>query len=513
MAKIDAEKFTEGLRALDPSLARAKVSRIDVDRGRRSVFFHVISDRAVTEQTEKAVLEYVNESVPDSFRGVYAKVEKIALDAELVEEFVFRYIRDNFRSVAHAVERGDVSATVSEEVGKYRIRAVPAAEKYFVKNRTIEEISEELGRNFCGAFTGEIEQKESDFDAAGVLAEYREQAGNVEEVRYRTVRVTDVIEIDDPEKKDLAVYIADVESPVDEITLAGTVTAVREKQTKTGKPFFIFDFTDGTGTASGMYFTRQKTVDKIREIREGDAVVVTASAEMYNDSLSFRLRKINRCTFPADFVPEEKEGKRPEAFYSLVFPSPVAEIRQADLFAGEDRPPECMTGRTFVVVDLETTGKNFMSDTVTEIGAVKIENGKITEKFETLVNPEQEICEFITNLTGITNEMVADAPTYGRVAADFYKFTYGSTIVAHNVEFDYKFIKHLGRKEGYLYDNPSVDTVQFARDMLNLSNYKLNTVAEYFHFEFTHHRAWSDALVTAQIFIELVKMKKSIPNR
>lgn len=95
---------------------------------------------------------------------------------------------------------------------------------------------------------------------------------------------------------------------------------------------------------------------------------------------------------------------------------------------------------------------------------------------------------------------------------DFFKFTRGATLVAHNADFDVKFIKTQSKPFDYYYDNPVIDSCQFSRDTVpGLSNYKLNTVCDHFGIKFLHHRALSDAYATAEMFIELVKIKKTLP--
>ena len=109
--------------------------------------------------------------------------------------------------------------------------------------------------------------------------------------------------------------------------------------------------------------------------------------------------------------------------------------------------------------------------------------------------------------------MVKDAPTYEKVMPDFFKFCQGSVLVGHNiVGFDYKFVDYYCANLGYILERKLIDTIPLSQELLFLSNYKLNTVAEKFNITFNHHRATDDALTTAKIFIELIKLKKSLPK-
>lgn len=163
----------------------------------------------------------------------------------------------------------------------------------------------------------------------------------------------------------------------------------------------------------------------------------------------------------------------------------------------------------FVVFDLETTGAKTPPCRITEIGAFKIQKGKITEKFQTLVNPETPIPAFITNLTGISDLMVTDAPKFPDISSDFMNFIGDSVLVAHNAHFDMRFLNHeIGKiHQEYRVGNPYLCTVQLSRKLIpQIKNHKLNTVAEHLEIRLdNHHRATDDAYATAQIFVNLLE--------
>jgi len=164
----------------------------------------------------------------------------------------------------------------------------------------------------------------------------------------------------------------------------------------------------------------------------------------------------------------------------------------------------------FVVFDLETTGAKSPPCRVTEIGAYRVRNGKIVEEFQTLVNPETLIPSFITQLTGISNSMVKNAPKFREIAADFLDFIGDSVLVAHNAHFDMRFLNHeIGRVyENYRVANPSLCTVRLSRRLVtDIENHRLNTLANYYSIALVnHHRASDDARATAHIFINLLEL-------
>ena len=163
----------------------------------------------------------------------------------------------------------------------------------------------------------------------------------------------------------------------------------------------------------------------------------------------------------------------------------------------------------FVVFDTETTGTKAGWARMTEIGAYRVCGGKITEEFQTLVNPERAIPAYITQLTGITNEMVRRAPKFSEIAPDLLKFLGDSILVAHNAPFDMAFLNY---EIGRVYNerkliNANLCTVRLARKLLPaLKNHRLHTIAEHFSIPiFNRHRAAGDALATAQIFIRFLE--------
>ncbi len=164
----------------------------------------------------------------------------------------------------------------------------------------------------------------------------------------------------------------------------------------------------------------------------------------------------------------------------------------------------------FVVFDLETTGAKTPPCRVTEIGAYRVKNGKIIGEFQTLVNPEISIPFFISQLTGITDSMVRNAPRFCDVAEEFLDFIGDSVLVAHNAQFDMRFLNHeIGRiHEDYRVANPHLCTVRISRKLLpHIENHRLNTLADYYRVALVnHHRASDDAYATAQIFVNLLEI-------
>ena len=162
---------------------------------------------------------------------------------------------------------------------------------------------------------------------------------------------------------------------------------------------------------------------------------------------------------------------------------------------------------SYVVFDIETTGLSSEKNNITEIGAVKVENGKIVDKWSTFVNPMEKIPPNIVELTGITDEMVANAPKINEIIRDFLKFCEGCVMVAHNAKFDVGFIKTVCKRLDIPFDFSYLDTLQLARCLYpDLANHKLNTLSTHLGVLLeNHHRAVDDAKATADIFVKMIE--------
>lgn len=158
--------------------------------------------------------------------------------------------------------------------------------------------------------------------------------------------------------------------------------------------------------------------------------------------------------------------------------------------------------KDYVAFDLETTGLNVETDYIIEIGALKVKDGKVCERFIEFVKPQVPISPMITNITGITNEMVAGARSTRDIIHDFVEFCGDFVLIGHNIMFDYKFIKKYTSDYGLAFEKSGIDTLKIARKTLcNLESKSLGTLCE--HYDIINqaaHRAYHDALATAKIY-------------
>lgn len=344
------------------------------------------------------------------------------------------------------------------------------------------------------------------------------------------------------------------------IVVWGDVFDIEKKVTKSGdKNIFTIDITDYTGSTTAKVFNSIKESAVIDNIKKGDTIVVQGDVEYdkYAGELVVNARSIgtaqkvkvvdnaekkrvelhmhtnmsqmdavtsagdlvNRAyqwghkavaitdhgvaqAFPdamkaADKINKDEEKIKIIYGVEAYFMDDLVESVKGDADTGFDG--------TFICFDIETTGLSAARDKITEIGAVKVENGVITDTFSTFANPEMPIPQKITQLTGITDDMVKDAPSQSKAVSAFLEFAGDNVLVAHNAPFDTSFIAKACEDMGREYNYTSIDTVAISRAILtDIKNCKLDTVAKFLRLgDFNHHRATDDAEMLARIFINL----------
>lgn len=164
----------------------------------------------------------------------------------------------------------------------------------------------------------------------------------------------------------------------------------------------------------------------------------------------------------------------------------------------------------YAIVDIETTGSYAAGNGITEIAIVTHDGRQVVDFYETLINPQQQIPYFIERLTGINNNMVADAPSFSEVAETIHELLKDKVFVAHNVNFDYSFIKHHLEASGYTLGAKKLCTVRMARKIVpGMSSYSLGKLCHQLGiYHANHHRAGGDAMATADLFALLVANDK-----
>lgn len=498
-----------------PSFDSAIISEMTLVRDARAVDIKLITDKIFSGQDEQTARDLARKYVPEEF-SCNLHISKLTPDADMVASKIMQALSVTNKALSALVKREDITVTRTQHGFDFTLSVI-AVTSY--SDEVVDKIVAYLKKNFCGQFTGRCVMSEQSIENI----EIEEEHENIEYVvPIRTFRIENFKAIEGEQVPTSAVYLSDLNFESESVVVCGTIENIEERtfnRKKDGQERVYYSILLGDGTARMRvtYFTRLKSIEKIKKLKEGDSIVCTGRTEIFNGSVRFTAKAIDYGTPPENFVPEKRQSKPAPKYYETVFPQPYVDFTQTDLFTKEI-VPDCLKDNTFVVFDLETTGLNNSPssgnmDRIIEIGAYKILGGEIKESFTTFINPEKKLSDEIVNLTGITPEMVQDAPVYAKVMPDFFKFCQGAYLVGHNIAgFDFKFVDYYCSRLGYMLERKLFDTLQLSQEMLFLSNYKLNTVADHFGITFNHHRAIDDALVTAKIFIELIKIKKSLPK-
>ncbi len=171
-----------------------------------------------------------------------------------------------------------------------------------------------------------------------------------------------------------------------------------------------------------------------------------------------------------------------------------------------------MQARSYTIVDVETTGGSSRTNRIIEIGAVRIQNGEVIEQFQTLLNPEISIPSFITKLTGITDKDVASAPVFEDIKDEVLELFRDSVLVAHNVSFDYGFIRDEFRRVGYGFATDTLCSVRLSRTLFpQYRHHNLDEIIKRFSFSCENrHRALDDALVVLEF---MRRVQQDFPHK
>ena len=362
--------------------------------------------------------------------------------------------------------------------------------------------------------------------------------------------------------EDESMEIEKIDGPIGEVVIRGKILSVDTREIRNEKTIIIFSVTDFTDTIVLKIFARNDDVPELlKEISGGKFVRVkgVATIDKFDSELTIgSIVGIKKC---ADFTTvrmdtsvekrielhchtkmSDMDGvsdvkdivKRamkwghkaiaitdhgdvqafPDANHTVPSDSDFKVIYGVEAYLVDDLKGMVTDSQNqdldadYVVFDLETTGFSPETNRIIEIGAVKVQNGKIVDKFSTFVNPQVPIPFRIEQLTSINDSMVIDAPVIADILPEFMKFCEGCVMVAHNADFDMSFIKKNCQRLDIPCKPTIVDTVALARVLLpNLNRFKLDTVAKALGVSLeNHHRAVDDAGCTAEIFVKFIEM-------
>lgn len=447
------------------------------------------------------------------------KSKKSIVDNTVARELVEYYLNKYYASIFTTMQKGDLSFDIAENNVCVNIKVVNVFKDY-LKNKNFEfELKSFLEKTYFQKFDVVLYSKEEsssfaeDLDESTKLFEDKVKAEfeEVVPITYGLINVEDYL---GTKVENIALASTSLTASNENVTVAGAInfltkkTYVSKRKSTNGeeKEYFNFVLNDNYGKTHCVYFPPKDSKEKFEELTEKMVIAVVGDVEEFNGKLNFKVKGIAKCELPEkeEVVVEEKFENEE---YLFVSPEPYVSLTQATLFDVEVvNTNKFLKENDCVVFDVETTGLDANTCEIIEFGAVKVRDGKMVETFSCLLKPSEPIPDEITNLTGITNEMVEGCYTIKEVLQDFYKFTRNSVLVAYNIAFDHKFIYLAGAAQGYKFDNKQIDAMVLAKNKLKgIKNYKLKTVATALNVSLEGaHRAVNDAIATAEVFVKLV---------
>ena len=465
-----------------------------------------------TDEAKQKIIATLNTEIGD-FVKYDLNLTACPLDKRTIANYTYTTITNNFPAMNKEFSFDDITVEINHMKVDVRLKLAPSTYEYATELNRAELVAEKLNESFYAEFNVIFEKKEEGEQPQKSYIENNAELlesikVNEDKTIYHLSEIANIIGKND---YTTAMDYSKIKTAMENVAICGEVTNVQRrtytrKYTRNGetqnieKSFYNVAIRNDGKIMYCSIFPKQADESKGDLIEVGMKVCMFGSFREYNGKLNFTANTIARCEYTRDDI--KGTTKRVNAEYHTVFPQEYVDYEQKGLFDEEDKVFE----GTYVVFDLETTGLESNKDEIIEVGACKIENGRITETFSTFVKPSKHIPREITELTSINDAMVADAPTINYVLPDFYKFCYGATMVGHNVSFDIGFIYAAAKKLSYNFNNPLMDTIEMARKKLpGLKNYKLGTVVDKLKIVLDNaHRAINDATATAKVFIKLM---------
>lgn len=314
-------------------------------------------------------------------------------------------------------------------------------------------------------------------------------------------------------------YIKDIKSAKSSVILSGfmknksrkTYKSKKKKDEGKEKALYTFTIRDSEGEIECVHFCSKANEKHLEDLEDLTMLICVGDVKVgLSGKLTYYIRKISIAgPYQEEIIEEKVDNNVIRKHKKVVFPDLLPQSSQSNLFDVKPSYNDFINSSNIVVFDIETTGLDPETCEITEIGAVKIEKGIITERFSSFAKVSSPLPAKIVELTGITDEMLKDAPKIEDVIQDFYEWCDGCVISGYNiVGFDMKFIKKVASKIGLNFSHEVVDTFNIAKQSsLRTPNYKLGTVVKALGLTLVDaHRAFNDAHATAQVLLELSKI-------
>jgi len=473
-------------------------------------FLYPSTVKELSETEKKEIVDFLEGKLSFENLKLRVKFMRAFVEERLILKEIKSFFENRYKLIYTYLKDENFKIKTTPVDVEVKIVASERIEKFFAEHNIITELSKFLRANFLSEFVVSLEIKDDFVDEVDIE--------NVEiKAVYKTVKRYNVEIIKECVGKNVPTkpeYINNIKTAKAGVVVAGFINKlerhdfVRKTGAKAGTEgvYFTFVLEDERGKIDCLIFCSKSSLRQIEALE--DCMYVVLHGDVEKSKFSGRLTlKVDKLALANKVEGLDLEDEQKNAISGgVVKVEKLETLSQDNMFGKITEYDELIKGKTVVVFDLETTGFDRVNDQITDIGAVKIVDGIMKEKFMTLVKPTISISKEVSALTHITNEMVENAPPVESVLMDFYNFVQGCTLCGHNIiGFDLDFIRRYEADLGVVFDNPVIDTYKLAiKKNVKAHNFKLGTLCEYFGIRLVDaHRAWNDTYANAQLLLKL----------
>lgn len=474
-------------------------------------FLYPSTSKELKDAEKNEIIDWLKNSINLEKIEIKVKFMKAFLEERLIMKAIQSYFEKKYKLITTYLSENNFKIKITPIDVLIDIELSGRMMTFFIENKIPAEFARHLKDNFLVEFVINLKEDASFVDEVDIEnVEIKTKYVPVQ--RYSVEIVKEVIGKGITPKPE---FLSFINGQKESVIVAGFLGKIERKdfvvkngkQAGNTKSFFTFQLSDRKGRIECIYFCPKRNEKVMDALEEHMYVLLHGDVRLNKmNKLCLYIDKIALANEVAKEEVSEKKQNVVEQNGPVVVSEKIVSTQQDSIFEQKCKYNKKIVERTIVVFDLETTGLNPMSDEITEIGAVKIENGNIVEKFCTFVKINRKLSYEVIETTGITDEMLENAPPVELVLRDFYEFCKGCVLSGHNaIGFDIKFVRREAEKIGLVFDNEIIDTYHEAlASKLKLSNFKLGTVVKALGFTLEGaHRAWNDAYATAQVLLKL----------
>ncbi len=489
----------------------------------------------ITDEQREELQQFFAEKL-NLFSTLRLKFKKSFLDEDLISKQTLKILQSAFKSSIGEICEKDISVVKNDfiQVVVSTTKLVATSLEDRGADRFLENA---LSKEFIAKFDVKIVANENKIIDTSILDKRERIASQMsmhKGIVTKRYEVGDVFMFFGQDITPKPEYIKNVNEEKMSVILSGVISNFQKKhyikkrekakgENAKQSAYYTFTLTDTSGRINCTYFSSMTNEKKMDKLCDDTRIIIVGDVQKFNNSHTCYIRSLGLCneklSAQKNVCDEEEASKELSAldFEYLQeceeqqhnFVRPYVEKHQVNIFDKKPTYSSYIMDNEFVIYDFETTGLDTNTCEIIEIGAVKIRCGEIVEVFQTLIKPQETIPDIITQVTNISNDMVAFSPSINIVMPAFYEFCKGCVLGGYNsANFDDKILAVQSRKLGVEFDNPTTDVILLARSKMASSNYKLSTVVKNLGIVLIGaHRALNDALATAKVLLKLNEQK------